>query len=209
MKKIILIAILLNVIFLTGFSGCIEKNYSSAEIIKNSPYPEFLYVNNNALKLFLNETSKKELSDYFFMIFEGAYINTEKPDEIALKTPLWVFGSLFQGENIKSEQGFIFLNSNYVSKPVTNFSYPTQYNDIVYHGKNKTILFEINSDYSNFAVFMEDNIENRRLLKNISEIGGKKIKNKDIIEYNKVIQGTYFIDTKEFSFEFIFELIEN
>lgn len=153
-----------------------------------------MYLDNDALKMLLNETSGKEVSDNFFMIFDGAYVNQNNSGEIAIKTNFWFFGKIFENENIKANNGFLFLNSDYVKNPEFKFSYPVENNDIIYHYKNTTILFEINDDISHVSIFTNNTEENKYFMENIESIGQKKVINQTVTVTNGLLHGNYIIE---------------
>ncbi|MBM7409266.1 hypothetical protein [Methanococcus maripaludis] len=194
MKKVACLLSVFGLLLLTLFSGCIGNDYSSVEIVENSPYPEFIYVNKDMLKVVTNKTSEHQTPDYFFVIFNGAYIDKNNYSKIAVKTPLWRFGSLFADENIKTKNGMIFLNSDYVQKPDLKYNKPLNYNDVIVYNKNYGIFIEIGEEH-NYAELITENLnENRYLMENIGDIAGKNIINRTIIENDDLLLGTYVLE---------------
>jgi len=190
MKKIIALLSIL-----TLFSGCIGDDYSSVEIVENSPYPEFIYLNKDMLKIVANKTAEDPVSDYFFVIFNGAYIDKNNYSKLAVKTPLWRFGSLFVNDNIKTKNGLIFLNSDYVGAPDLKYNTPLNYNDIIVYNKNYGIFIEIGEEYTSAEIIAENLPENKHFMENTEDIAGKNIINREIIEKDDILIGTYILES--------------
>nr|WP_048058438.1 hypothetical protein [Methanococcus maripaludis] len=189
MKKIIA---LLSV--LTLFSGCIGNDYSSVELVENSPYPEFIYLNKDMLKIVANKTSEEPVSDYFFVIFDGTYIDKNNYSKLAVKTPLWRFGSLFVNNDIKTKNGLILLNSDYVGSPDLKYNTPLNYNDIIIYNKNYGIFIEIGQEYTSAEIITENLPVNKYFMENIKNISGKYIINREIIEKEDILIGNYVLE---------------
>jgi hypothetical protein len=194
LKKVAGLLSVFGLLLLTLFSGCIGNDYSSVEIVENSPYPEFIYLNKDMLKVITNKTSEHQTPDYFFVIFNGAYIDKNNYSKIAVKTPLWRFGSLFADENIKTKNGMIFLNSDYVQKPDLKYNKPLNYNDVIVYNKNYGIFIEIGEEYNYVELITENLNENRYFMENIDDIVGKNIINRTIIENEDLLLGTYVLE---------------
>ncbi|MBA2861194.1 hypothetical protein [Methanococcus maripaludis] len=189
MKKIVALFVVL-----TLFSGCIGNDYSSVEIVENSPYPEFIYVNNDMLKIIVNNISEKQISDHFFVILDGAYINKNNYSKLAVRTPLWRFGGLFVNENTKSGNGLIFLNSNFVGTPDLKYNIPLNYNDIIIYDENYGIFIEIGKEYSSAEIIAENFPENKYFMEYTNDIASKNIINRTIIEKEDILIGIYVLE---------------
>uniref|UniRef100_A9AA85 Uncharacterized protein n=1 Tax=Methanococcus maripaludis (strain C6 / ATCC BAA-1332) TaxID=444158 RepID=A9AA85_METM6 len=190
MKKIVAILSVL-----TLFSGCIGNDYSSVEIVENSPYPEFIYLNKDMIKMVVNKTSEKPVSDYFFIIFDGAYIDKNNYSKLAVRTPLWRFGSIFVNDDIKAKNGLIFLNSDFVGTPDLKYNMPLNYNDIIVYNKNYGIFIEIGHEYTSAEIIAENLSRNKYFMEHTNDIAGKNIINRTIIEKDDILIGTYVLES--------------
>ncbi|WP_459201087.1 hypothetical protein [Methanococcus sp. CF] len=189
------ITLLILLVLSTLFSGCIGNDYSSVEIVENSPYPEFIYVNKDMLKIAVNKTSEHKTPDYFFIILDGAYLDKNNYSKVAIRTPFWRFGSLFVNDDIKTKNGMIFLNSDYVQKPDLKFNKPLNYNDIIVYNENYGLFIEIGNTYNYAEIITDYSSENKYFMENTNNIAGKNIINRTIIEKDSLLLGTYVLES--------------
>ncbi|MBW9221398.1 hypothetical protein KKP91_04300 [Methanothermococcus sp. SCGC AD-155-M21] len=186
-------------IFVMGINLINAEEPSNTIVVDNSPYPEFIYIDNEILpevsKIYINE----DIPSFLFYFIEGIYLDGQDSGGVAIKTPLWYIVKLVkilnlfseELENIHPENGFLFINSKYKGAPEEDDKgkkYIIQdYDDLIVY-LNDTILcakfHSNNTAYFNMAIskdkisYEEDEDERTivELINGLKSINGIKVK---------------------------------
>ena len=118
-------------------------------VLDNSPYPEFIYIDNKILPKFSKIYIDEDIPPFLFYPVDGIYLDGEDPGGIAVKTPLWCVVKLFKVlnlfpeelESIHPENGFLFINSKYKGAPERDY-------------REKYII----EDYHDLVVYLNDSV---------------------------------------------------
>jgi hypothetical protein len=194
MKKIGLL--LIGIIFVI-FSGCLGSSMGVSQVVDNSPYPEFIYVDKDVMSMVISEKADKEIPSFAFAFIDGAYINKNDKQQIAIKTPLWMVAGLYSKEGISAEEGYIFMNSQYIGKPDPKFKdLLPDYNDVVVYVKEGAICVKVDQEYTLIGAVVEDNsipTEYKEsilgMLNGLKSIGNKKVMSSQFIKKDGLIIG--------------------
>lgn len=203
-----LLSILILFIFVQSIN-LVNAEESFNSIVENSPYPEFIYIDKNILPEVV-KTSGVHVPSFLFFFVDGVYINLENPEEKAIKTPMWYLLKIVKSLNlldeleyINPENGFVFINSRYVGKPVYYTSMEVPPGDILVYSKDlvKSIRFEgENTAYVNIVIKKEelpDTLRDEHMLKRMIENKIENIKDVKVREFNVQIQGDLILINME------------
>ncbi|HIP17519.1 MAG TPA: hypothetical protein EYG76_04395 [Methanothermococcus okinawensis] len=198
--------------------GPVSAESSFSKVIEDSPYPEFIYIDNRILPEISKEYINENIPSFLYFFIDGIYIDGHLGG-VAIKTPLWQIVGLAKSlnlfskelENIHPENGFLFINSKYKGAPQGEDSrrkYIIQdYDDLIVY-LNGTILcakFENNNiTYLNMItskdeIPYEGNIDEKtivELINGLKSIDGIKVKKSnakiegDIIVINMVLEAS-------------------
>ncbi|EHP84984.1 hypothetical protein [Methanotorris formicicus] len=183
-KKITLVTI-----FLLFFCGCVET-LSVKEVVDNSPYAHFVYLSKDAVNEFIKENPDlikdteipKDLLSIITSFMTGIYINKDNQNQIAIKTPLWILGKIYQNENIIADNGYILINTKSITKPNPKFrDYLPNYNDIVFYDKDMAMSIKIDTN-THIGLVTERNENLKKILKGLKSIGKIKVINTSVTE---------------------------
>ncbi|AEF95846.1 hypothetical protein [Methanotorris igneus] len=183
-KKIALVTI-----FLLFFCGCVET-LSVKEVVNNSPYTHFVYLSKDAINEFIKENPNiikekgipEDLLSIITSFMTGIYINKDDQSQIAIKTPLWMLGKLYQNENIIASNGYILINTKTINKPNPKFrDYLPNYNDIVSYDEDRAMSIKIDA-YTHIGLVTKKDEYLKKILKGLKSIGKIKVINTSVIE---------------------------
>ncbi|ABR56457.1 hypothetical protein Maeo_0875 [Methanococcus aeolicus Nankai-3] len=152
--KVILYIIIIGAISYTMFNHGMD---SPQEIVENSPYPEFMFVDSNATSIVISHNSGKHFSPYIFYGIDGIYSNIHSPNEIAIKTPFWFLAYLTPYQmNMTTGNGCIYINSGYVGKPDTKWvEYMSDSNAIAYTN-DRVICMSSEGKYTKMDIIFQN-----------------------------------------------------
>ena len=138
-------------------------NSKEPPVVDNSPYPEFIYIDNKILpevsKIYIDEN----IPSFLFYPIDGIYIDGEDSGGMAVKTPLWYVVKLFKVLNLFSEElesihpenGFLFINSEYKGTPKKDHRgkyIVKDYDDLIVYLNDSTLCAKF--DGNNRAYFI-------------------------------------------------------
>ena len=205
-KYLYLTLIVMVIVFTVLEKTAAAVNYGSS-VVDNSPYPEFMYVNNKILaglsKTYINES----IPSFLYPFIEGIYLDGEDPGGMAVKTPFWWIVMFFQvlnllpDEDIHAERGFIFIHSHYKGSPKRDFREKyliPGYEDLVIYLNDSVLCAKFERDnraYFHIAVSKDriSQIEEDEMLTKIIE-GLKSIKGIKVIRSRAEVGDLVVID---------------
>jgi hypothetical protein len=164
---------------------------SVKEVVDNSPYAHFVYLSKDAIDEFIKENPDiikekgipEDLLSFLTSSITGIYINKDDQNQMAIKTPLWMLGKLYQNENIVSDDGYILINTKTIDKPNPKFrDYLPNYNDIVIYDEDMAISIKIDTyTYIGLVTTKKDEYS-KKILKGLKSIGKIKVIDTSVIE---------------------------
>ncbi|MBW9224080.1 hypothetical protein KKP90_05870, partial [Methanothermococcus sp. SCGC AD-155-E23] len=181
------IIILVVVIIFTVIEKPAAVSHSSS-VVDNSPYPEFMYVNNKVLAGLTKTYINGSIPSFLLPFVEGVYLDGEDPGEMAVKTPLWWVAiflkvlNLLPDEDIHAERGFIFIHSHYKGAPKRDFREKyliPGYEDLVIYLNDSVLCAKFERDnraYFHIAV-SKDRIPyiEREIIEGLKSVDGIKV----------------------------------
>jgi hypothetical protein len=174
-----IIRIIISVLIICGiaslflFSG---NNSDAKTIAENSPYPEFIYTGSSAVSLIVSHNSGKDIPPFLFKFIDGVYTNAKSPEQIAIKTPVWFIAKLMSNENMKAEDGYIFINSHYIGKPDATYAKYLTYTDAIIYSKEYIMGMKLYDDYTDVEVVVSNSDEiMTEMFSGLKSIGGIKV----------------------------------
>jgi len=172
-KIIIPVLLICGIAYLFLFSG---GNSDAKSIVENSPYPEFIYAGNSVVSIIVSQNSGKNIPSFLFNMIDGIYTNAESPNQMAIKTPLWFVAKLMSNENMKAEDGYIFINSKYIGKPDPKYAKYLTYTDAIIYTKEYVMSMKPYNNYTDVEmVIINPNKENIELFNGLKSIGDIKV----------------------------------
>lgn len=177
-----------------SFLMCSVNATEVAKIVDNSPYPEFVYVDNSIVSEVISQNSGKNIPSFFFYFIDGVYLNPNNPNEIAIKTPLWFIGKLFKSDEINPENGYIFLNSKYVGKPDNKWVDYITPSDVIIYTNETAICARTYDKYTDVDIIMYNNETLKQLIGGLKSINGIKVIKSSAETKNNMLIGKLRLD---------------
>lgn len=170
--KVIFYTALIGIMMYVAFNHGMD---SPQEIVENSPYPEFMFVDSNATSIVISHNSGKDFPSYIFYGIDGIYTNIHSPNEIAIKTPFWFLAYITPYQmNMTTGNGCIFINSGYVGKPDTKWTeYIPDSNAIIYTN-DRVVCMSSEGKYTKMDIIFQ-NYGNTNINANIGNLKDIKV----------------------------------